>query len=303
MKSLKKPLALLLLVALVLSLSGCGLAQGRLAIAAMKMQKLNSLRMDLDLELGMTMSMLGENTNIDMDLSGIVGLVIEPLKIEADLSTELFGEPFHLLCYANQDGSKLVTFTSVDGGRLWSRSENEISAPEGGSFLNAETIAGIAKLAGSFVEQGTDTVRGSEVTIYAGKVTGEDLNTVFAAAGLEQTLEKALEADIPDGSLDFSGIDPVPITLCLDRSANMFTRFTIDLSPMMQILTPVVLHTAVSSALSRSAFGDLGSLDLSILGFSFDLNKVILSCEMYDFDAVGDITVPAEALSAGEAAA
>ena len=299
---MKKFLALLLIAVLVLSLSGCGLAQGRLAIAAAKMQKLNSLRMDLDFDFGMTMSMLGESTDMDMDITGTVSLTGDPLRVESDLSTEIFGEPFHILCYSNKEGSKLVSYLSTDGGKLWTRNETDVSVPEGG-LLNTQTVAGIIKLAGSFSEQGTETVRGSEAIVYVGEITGEDLNAVFADAGMEAELEKALKADIPDGSLDFTGIDPVSMTLCLDKSSNMFSRLTLDLSPMMRVLTPVVLHTAVSSALSQNSLGDLGSLDLSILGFSFDLSRVVLSCELYDFDAVGDISIPAEALSAQTVAA
>ena len=43
--------------------------------------------------------------------------------------------------------------------------------------------------------------------------------------------------------------------------------------------------------------------DLSALGFSRDIHTLNVSAELYNFDAVGEITIPPEALAAEVAAA
>ena len=78
----------------------------------------------------------------------------------------------------------------------------------------------------------------------------------------------------------------------------MLVKCSVDLTGLMQTMLPVLTQAAIQSAMQESGLGNIGGLGLSLLGFELNVSKLVASAVLYDFDAVGEIVIPPEALSA-----
>ena len=81
----------------------------------------------------------------------------------------------------------------------------------------------------------------------------------------------------------------------------MLVKVSTDLTEMVQKLTPVILEQVMKTVVDQSGLGalaGLGGLDLGMLGIDFDIRQLVITMELYDFDAVGVITIPPEVHSA-----
>jgi hypothetical protein len=63
----------------------------------------------------------------------------------------------------------------------------------------------------------------------------------------------------------------------------------------------VMKSVAAESGMEVSA--EMEDFDLSELGFTMDIRTLTVSAELYNFDAIGEITIPPVALAAEVAAA
>ena len=300
MKVWNKLVALVLVLVLALSLTACGGFSGRMAKAAIKMQKVQNLRMDIDVDLGMSMSVFGEAMDLSTAITGPVDIINAPMKLKADLNMTVMDEPIDLLCYADQAGNSTIVYFSADDGENWSKTTTETGDLSANASMNADTIKALAALASSFEEKGTETVKGSEAIVYSAVLDMTQLEGILSLQNTLDAIEKV--SDLKLDELDLSTVAPVPVTLCIDKKTNMLVKYTADVTSLMQAMTPLILQAALDSALSESGLGDLadlGNMDLSSF-FQFDVSKVVVSAVLYDFDAVGEITIPPEALAAEE---
>ena len=71
----------------------------------------------------------------------------------------------------------------------------------------------------------------------------------------------------------------------------------LDLTELMASLMPAMVDAIMAETASQAG---LEGLDLSALGFKVETGRVFASGELYDFNAVGTIEIPAEALDAQE---
>ena len=301
MKSVKRVLSLLLALLMMLSLSACGGFTSRLAVAAVKMSKLQSLRMDVDVDLGMNMSMFGEELPLDMSVTGPAEILTSPLKGKADLAVEMMDGTSGFLCYAEHSGDRFFIYTSLDNGRTWEKTEVDLVGLSSEVHFDFKSIAALTKLASAFQESGTETVKGSEAIVYRGSLAVADLKEHIDLPAILKSVEKSTNLKLDESSFDFSNVSPVPITICIDRHSSMLVKFAVVLTGLAQAVVRVVVQAVVKSAMDNSIFGmfgDLGGLNLGMFGIDIKLSRLVASAELYDFDAVGSITIPAEALAA-----
>lgn len=300
----KKLIAILLVLALSLSLTACSGFGSGIAKAAVKMQKLKSFRTDLDMDLGMSLSMFGEALDMDLDLTGTVDWNTSPFKGKADIRVSMEDTAEQLLLYMETEESKLVVYSSADGGKTWSRSEAAASSVPSLN-LGKESLAALIQLGKSFEETGTEIVRGSEAVVYSGTVhlaefiTDDTLDSILKA--IEEAIEKALDTDIDLSEADLNDLGDVPLTFSIDKKSSMLVKVSTDLTEMVQKLTPVILEQVMKTVVDQSGLGalaGLGGLDLGMLGIDFDIRQLVITMELYDFDAVGVITIPPEVHSA-----
>ena len=279
---------------LALGMTACSGTESQLGKATTKMQKLKNFRMDLDLDLGMNVTMFGEAMDMDMTMTGTGEFITNPVKGKLDLTMTAMDEAQKVLCYLDRDGNDLNIYTSSDEGETWSKSTADASRfPERG--IDKETLAWMEKIAATFEETGTETVNSSEAVVYSGVISMADFGEKMDLGEILGNVNEPMGVQIDWSAINLSSISDIPLTLCLDKKSGMIVKYTMDMTSMMQDLMPAIIQTVMASSMGGA---DLGGMDLSMLGFEFNFSKLVVTAVLYDFDSVGEITIPPEALAA-----
>ena len=304
MKRYQKVLALLLISLMALSLSGCSLIT--ITKTASNMNSLKSVSADLALNLGMDMTMMDETSPFEIAVSGPFDFDLANGKGKADLTLDLMGENVDLLLYYERLEDKFVIYTSADNGETWSKNETALSDQQEKDSSDLKALAMIKKLSNSFEETGTETVRGKEAVIYSGNILWEDLAGDLDLSTAAEAAGSASGMPLDFSDLDLTALGSIPVTIGYDKENDLIVKGSADLTETVQNLIPMVMKVVMKSIAAESGMEDSAEMedfDLSDLGFSLDIRTLNVSAELYNFDAVGEITIPPEALAAEVAAA
>ena len=304
MKRYQKVLALLLISLMALSLSGCSLIT--ITKTASNMNSLKSVSADLALNLGMDMTMMDETSPFEIAVSGPFDFDLANGKGKADLTLDLMGENVDLLLYYERLEDKFVIYTSADNGETWSKNETALSDQQEKDSSDLKSLAMIKKLSNSFEETGTETVRGKEAVIYSGNILWEDLVGDVDLSSAAEAAGSASGMSLDFSDLDLAALGSIPVTVGYDKENDLIVKGSADLTETVQNLIPMVMKVVMKSIAAESGMEDSAEMedfDLSDLGFSLDIQTLNVSAELYNFDAVGEITIPPEALAAEVAAA
>ena len=304
MKRYQKVLALLLISLMALSLSGCSLIT--ITKTASNMNSLKSVSADLALNLGMDMTMMDETSPFEIAVSGPFDFDLANGKGKSDLTLDLMGENVDLLLYYERLEDKVVIYTSADNGETWSKNETTLSDQQEKDSSDLKSLAMIKKLSKSFEETGTETVRGKEAVIYSGNILWEDLAGDLDLSTAAEAAGSASGMPLDFSDLDLAALGSIPVTVGYDKENDLIVKGSADLTETVQNLIPMVMKVVMKSIAAESGMEDSAEMedfDLSDLGFSLDIRTLNVSAELYNFDAVGEITIPPEALAAEVAAA
>ena len=304
MKRYQKVLALLLISLMALSLSGCSLIT--ITKTASNMNSLKSVSADLALNLGMDMTMMDETSPFEIAVSGPFDFDLANGKGKADLTLDLMGENVDLLLYYERLEDKFVIYTSADNGETWSKNETTLSDQQEKDSSDLKSLAMIKKLSKSFEETGTETVRGKEAVIYSGNILWEDLAGDLDLSTAAEAAGSASGMPLDFSDLDLAALGSIPVTVGYDKENDLIVKGSADLTETVQNLIPMIMKVVMKSIAAESGMEDSAEMedfDLSDLGFSLDIRTLNVSAELYNFDAVGEITIPPEALAAEVAAA
>ena len=247
MKKSKKLAALLLIAALMLALAGCGFIS-QLSMAVWKMGKLKSYRMDMDMDMEIKISVLGQSMDMDMELGSESDISLKPDRTKSTMSVGMFGEKFSVLSYTDKTDTETVTYSSQDGGKTWSRQTEENKAQD--KKANKQSFTALLKLAAGFEKTGTETVRGSEATVYAGVISGADIASVTEVSEALTNAFSAMNMSAEELKLEEFG--NVPVTIAIDNKSNMIVRYTMDLTEFMGNMMPVVMESIMAEAQKES---------------------------------------------------
>ncbi len=279
----KKLLALLLVCVMVFSLSACTDFESHALKAAAQFENLESLRADYDVTLGV--KMMGF-MSLDLHLVGNAKMSTDPLLGSGDLSLDLgvLGDTMAVSYCFKEDADKLYAAVSTDGGETWSRSETDALHLRFSDIINFNTLSALSAFSSSFEASGTETVNGSEATVYSGLIKWADLIAMVPDPESLQSASEALGTDVT--KLYFS----IPVTIAIDNSTDRIVKLTLDLSELMQVFMPLVLQKAAEDdSLDEEAVEIIESLDFRTL---------VISVVLSDFNDVGEIEIPAAAFAA-----
>ena len=302
MKRYQKILALLLVFLMAFALSGCSVIT--ITKTAANMNSLDSVSADLNLDLNMDMAMMEETTPLAITVTGPLDLDLEGDKGKAEFTIDLMGEKVGLLLYFEEQEDSFVIYASPDNGESWTKHVTARNDEQEKGSSDLKSLAMIKKLANSFEETGTETVRGNEAVIYSGSILWKDL---LGDVDLSSAMEAAGEAagSAAGTPLDLSGLDlaalgSIPVTIGFDKENALIVKGSVDFTETVQNLIPMVMKVAMQSMAAQSGVdaAEMEDFDLSALGFSLDIHTLNVSAELYNFDAVGEITIPPEALAA-----
>ena len=280
MKVYQKILALFLVLLMSFALSGCNVIT--ITKTAANMGDLDSVSADLNLDLDMDMTMMEESTPLKITVSGPLDIDLDNDKGKADLTVDLMGEKVDLLLYFEKQEDVFTIYTSADNGESWTKNETPLNDEQEKGSSDLKALATIKKFADSFEETGTETVRGTDA--------------VSSASGTPLDLS----------GMDLTALGSIPVTIGFDKENDLIVKGSVDLTETVQNLIPMVMKVAMQSIAAQSGMEGMEGMedfDLSSLGFNLDIHTLTVSAELYNFDAVGEITIPPEALAAETAAA
>ncbi len=291
MRTIKKMLVLFLVLAMALSLCACGKFETKMAKAAQKMSKLESYRLDLDVDVQMKLSAMGQSMDMDMALEGQMDVMAEPLTMGGSMTADAMGQEIGCLYYAEEVEEGYAVYLSLDQGKTWTRQileKEDIPMPS-----KTKTVAGLAKVAADFKETGTETIRGSEATVFSGNIYGKDIGLALKLSGGLEELGQALDMDL--SSVDLSKIGDIPSTVAIDNKSGMVVRYTMDMTEIMQNLMGVFMDVVMEKVAEEVG---MGNVDPAQLGLEIEVTSVTAEGEMYDFDAVKSVEIPRDAREA-----
>ena len=300
MKTGKKILALLLVCALALSMTACGSLSAAKTIR--KLGKLESYHADLNIDLGLSLDMMGESLPLDFLFDLSADCNTDPFRGEGELRMVLVDEesdPVRLYLIQEDDG--LTVYSSADSGKTWTKSTLALGSSGSGLSLSKDTIALFAEISSAFEKTGTETINGYEATVYSGEISGELLHSALEEANFVDSLSEALELE--PGTLTLDEVGSIPVTVALDNKSDLPVRITADLSELMDSLFPFFLQAIARAAEKEGgAEGEAEELlaMLSLMEVSFD--RFLVTLELKDFDAVGEVSIPDEVVDAARAA-
>lgn len=303
MTRLRKYLAAALILALALALAGCGMFEARMAGAAMNMQKLQSARADVSADLDMRISMFGSaalSSQMNVDVNGTAEFIREPLKGKLDLNIALEdNDTAAMQAFLESVNGDLLLYFSPDGGASWRKfnpQSGSLAAPD--LNFSPETLEWLAKVASTFEETGTETVKGSEAVVYSGIVKWDDLVSAADLDVLAAQLSGMLGVTVSGSDLNLGSAGDVPVTICVDKDNGMVTKCTIDLTGPLHALMPFVKDLAMDIIKQQGGLGGAASFAGSFLNVGLDVDRCLVSVELYDFDGVGDVDIPDAARNA-----
>ena len=298
MKRYQKLLSLLLILSLAMCLSGCSVIT--ITKAAKNMNSLESVSADLALDLSMNLSMMEEAMDLDISVTGPCDIDLANGKGKADFTVDVMGESMNLLLYYEKLEDQFVAYTSADGGSTWSKTETPRSSEQETSPSDLKSLALLKKLSGSFEESGTENVNGNEVTLYTGNVRWEDLVGDMDLSSAMETAGSAAGTELDLSGLDLAALGNIPVTIGYDSENALVVRVSADLTETVQNMIPMITKVIMQSIAAESGEDPSAMEDftLSDLGIDFMIRSLTLSADLYNFDTVGEIVIPAEALAA-----
>ena len=283
MKMTKKILTALLAV-LMLSTLACTAWADDVA----SFDDVKSLRMDIDLIINMDMSLFGESlTDIKMDMDGTLDMTRDPERFYLDMTTTGDEESQHLLSYYEPQGTGYVVYTSVDEGKTWEKQTVTDEAIPNGIVSSLDSFAKIAEFAKGFEKTGTEEIHGRKADVYSGVLSNEQLKEYLEISGSLDALFTSFGTNTND--LDASTLGEMPVTIALDSENGMLLGYSMDMKDFLQNLMQSMMGSLISNTMQGAELPegfDLGSM------MTVTINEAKSNTTLYDFNAVGEITMP-----------
>jgi hypothetical protein len=247
-----------------------------------------SLRMDIDLIINMDMSLFGESlTDIKMDMAGKLDMTRDPERFYLDMTTTGDEETQHLLSYYEPQGTGYVVYTSVDEGKTWEKQTVTDEAIPNGIVSSLDSFAKIAEFAKGFEKTGTEEIHGRKADVYSGVLSGEQLKEYLEISGSLDALFSSFGTNTND--MDTSTLGEMPISIALDSENGMLLGYSMDMKDFLQNLMQSMMGSLISSTMQGQELPegfDLGSM------MTVTINEAKSNTTLYDFNAVGEITMP-----------
>ena len=282
-------LALLLLCSIAIPASAADASEESLALY----EGVESLRMEYESDIDMSMIVMGEKTDMGINIAGDLDRVLDPERVRMTLSMSMPDDEQEALFYYEkvEDGYRVVV--SNDGGETWSEQFSDAEDLPGGAGLSKELMARLTDLAQVLPEAGEGNVKGIGVTLYSGILTGKDASDLIAAAGALSMLENSMDMDL--SLLDTEDLGSLPVSIAVDRETGFLMQYELDLKEIEQNLMNRLVENLLRSELEGEELPE--GFDLSDL-ISVDVSRAVTSTVLYDYNQVGEITIPEVTASA-----
>lgn len=281
---MKKYLAILLAVLMALTLFACDKALSKddsepskapvdpataLKEAYEKTQLVKSQHTDMNCDIFIVMRMPSYSTEQNMEISYNISTDMQkdPSLIKMEGTLNAMGKTVDYLYYGEEIDGTMLAYASLDGGKTWTPEATDISgiADQANSLnswiLNAES----AELVG------TETVLGTETTVYTCQIPG---STFAQSNNMLSTLGAGIDASL------IEDVKPVPATIWIDNETGLILRIRIDMVEYMR----TIFERAMQEQMAEAGL----SVDLDVQRASLDVTSS-------QFDSIAPIVIPEEA--------
>lgn len=283
MKWSKRLFATAAAAVLVFSAAGCGGESGSgnnadvealVAKAQETMSNVNSMKSVMTMDMGMAM----DEESLEITTEATILATMEPMKMQMDISAKLGDEVVQeMQMFAAEDDDQVITYMNV--GDAWyampvDTGELDQYNAEENMNLYLENIT-------SMSAEGEEEINGAKATKVVGVIAGDAMEEAIESSG---ALNSMASLGISEEEVEamYADLGDLPIILWIDADGYV-VKYEMDMSEMMQ--------TIMDKAMSIVA--EEGDEDASV-----QITKMMVSMVCSDFDAVGDIEIPAEALEA-----
>ena len=282
MKWNKKIFAAAMTAILALSAAGCGSTavmdtaevEALLAKSQETMAAVESMAAEMTMEMNMA---LGDEV---METTSVANIQTkqEPLQMQMDLSVVMDdgSEMEQMQMYAEEVDGKLMTYMySAD---TWYAQTMELG--DLGQYNAEQNMELYLNNIQSFKASGKETINGTKTTKIEGVITGEAMEKAIMDSG---AADSAASMGVTEEQLQsmYADMGDLPIAMWIDAEGYVL-KYEMDLTEMMQKIV-------------NAAMGAVGETETED---AISIAKASVSMVCSDFNAVGEITIPAEAKSA-----
>ncbi len=280
MKWSKRLFATAAAAVLVFSAAGCGGSandtdvEALVAKAQETMSNVNSMKSVMTMDMGMAM----DEESLEITTEATILATIEPMKMQMDISAKLGDEVVQeMQMFAAEDDDQVITYMNV-GGAWYAM---PVDTGELDQYNAEENMSLYLENITSMSAEGEEEINGTKATKVVGVIAGDAMEEAIESSG---ALNSMASLGISEEEVEamYADLGDLPIILWIDADGYV-VKYEMDMSEMMQ--------TIMDKAMSIVA--EEGDEDASV-----QITKMMVSMVCSDFDAVGDIEIPAEALEA-----
>lgn len=282
-KGIKKLWPVVICLALALAaLTGCGQQQEGSPEAVIqeamdKLDDLDSARYTMTMDMDMSAAEQSLQSTTVAEISSIM----EPMTMAMDMKVDM-GEmgDMNMKMYMEEQDGAYISYTSIDDGASWSK-EEVADADTVEQYDAVSNLDIYLSSSSEFTEKGEEEINGSMAVRYEGIIAKEDIARVMDASGMaEQMTQFGLSEE--DAADLYADLDNVGMVVWIDKTSGYPIKYEMDMTAVMQQL----MNNLMSSMGEAAADTEIS------------VNKMVIAIEMYDFNAVDSIEIPAAAKNA-----
>lgn len=282
MKWNKKIFAIAMTAILALSAAGCsstaGMDTAEVEALLAKSQETMAAVESMAAEMTMEMDMALDDEVIETTSVANIQTKQDPLQMQMDLSVVMDdgSEMEQMQMYAEEVDGKLMTYMySAD---TWYAQTMELG--DLGQYNAEQNMELYLNNIQSFKASGEETINGTKTVKIEGVIAGEAMEKAIMDSG---AADSAASMGVTEEQLQamYADMGDLPITMWIDAEGYVL-KYEMDLTEMMQKIV-------------NAAMGAVGETETD---YAISIAKASVSMVCKDFNAVGEITIPAEAKSA-----
>ncbi len=292
MKTWKKLSVMLLTLLLLCSISAPASAADAGGESLELYQGVESFRMDYESDIDMSMSVMGESVDMDIEIEGDIDYILDPEHARMTLDMGIEDTEQESLIYYEKVENGYRMLVSNDDGETWEEQLVDIGDLPAGANLSTELLAKLTDLAKVLPETGDGKVKGTAVTVYSGVLTGKDASDILISSGALSMLENTMDMDLSE--LNMNDLGSLPVSISIDQKTGYLMQYDLDITEIEQNLMDQLMESLLRGELEGEDLPE--DLDLSEY-FSVKVNRAVTSTILYDYNRVGEITMPEAAAS------
>ncbi|MCM1387852.1 MAG: hypothetical protein NC231_11020 [Bacillus sp. (in: Bacteria)] len=248
-----------------------------------RMADVTSMKMEMVMNMDMTAEMDGETESMESVTVADMECITDPLKIKMEMTVDMGEDGSQTMSiYGDLDESGNYMMYMYDGMDWMAMPVAEIDMEAYNAQSSMEAQIGDTS---AYVLEGMEKLNGADAYKYSCTMSGDEMKEAIASAGAMDSLAAyGIAADDAYAMMD--GVGEMVTYVWVDAETLYPVKYEMDMTEIMD-----AVMSGVVEALGEQAQG---------ITMHVTRMDMIMTCS--DFNAVSDITVPAEALAAVELA-